>query len=407
MARGRVSRERTDIWPGFVDALSTLLMVIIFLLVVFVLAQFFLSRMLQGRDVAMERLEARVASLERELASERDTADDLRRSLARAASDLQAALAARQDAEARLSESEAARDELDRRVLQLSGEREMLEQAMAEARAEREQAARRAQQLETELARSREEQERRLAELEAQIREREQRLAELAALVEQLGGEREQAVATVEQQAERIRTLSGQIAALSEQLRAVSEALDARQAEIDRQAEIIADLGLRLNVALASKVEELARYRSDFFGKLREVLGDRPDVRVVGDRFVFQSEVLFGTGEAEIGPEGRRQLAQFAQAFREIMDRIPPDLPWVLQVDGHTDRRPINTPRFPSNWELSTARAIAVANFLISQGIPPERVAARGFAEFQPLDPGDTEEAYRRNRRIEIKLTTR
>jgi chemotaxis protein MotB len=407
MARGRVSRERTDIWPGFVDALSTLLMVIIFLLMVFVLAQFFLSRILQGRDVVVERLEARVASLERELASERDAADDLRRSLVRAASDLQAALAARQDAEARLSESEAARDELDRRVLQLTGERQMLEQALTQVRAEREQVARRAQQLETELARSREEQANRLAEIEAQIRAREQRLAELAALVEQLTGERQQAEATVEQQAERIRTLSGQIATLSEQLKVVSEALDARQAEIDRQAQIIADLGLRLNIALASKVEELARYRSDFFGKLREVLGDRPDVRVVGDRFVFQSEVLFATGEAEIGPDGRAQLAAFARAFREIMAQIPPDLPWVLQIDGHTDKRPINTPRFPSNWELSTARAIAVANFLISQGIPPERVAARGFAEFQPLDPGDTEEAYRRNRRIEIKLTTR
>lgn len=407
MARGRAARERTDIWPGFVDALSTLLMVIIFLLVVFVLAQFFLSRMLQGRDVTVERLEARVASLERELADARDTSEDLRRSLGRAAADLQAALAEKEDIEARLAESEAAREEADRRLLQLSGERETLERALVEARQEREQVARRAQQLETDLGRTRAAYEQKLAEIEAKIRERERRLAELAALVEQLEGERDLAAAESEKAAERIRTLSGQIATLTRQLQVVSEALDARQAEIDRQAEVIADLGMRLNVALASKVEELSRYRSDFFGKLREVLGDRPDVRVVGDRFVFQSEVLFETGEAEIGPEGRRQLARFAQAFKEIMDRIPPDLPWVLQVDGHTDKRPIHTPRFPSNWELSAARAIAVANFLVSQGIPPERVAARGFAEFQPLDPGDTEEAYRRNRRIEIKLTTR
>ncbi|GBD42619.1 putative lipoprotein YiaD [bacterium HR40] len=400
MARNRSLRERVDIWPGFVDALSTLLLVFIFLLVVFVLAQFFLGRMLQSRDVVVERLRAEVATLARALESERSGAEELRRSLARAAADLQSAMAERERVAARLAESESARDELDRKLLQLSGERQMLEQALTETREQREQMVRRSQQLEADLERLR-------RTLEDRIREREQKLAELAALVQQLQSERDAAVAESGRSAERIRSLSEQIATLSDQLRVVSEALDARQAEIDRQAAVIADLGTRLNLALASKVEELSRYRSDFFGKLRQLLGDRPDVRVVGDRFVFQAEVLFATGEAEINPEGRRQLAQFATAFREIMTGIPEELPWVLQVDGHTDRRPINTPRFPSNWELSTARAIAVANFLISQGIPPQRVAARGFAEFQPLDPGDTEEAYRRNRRIEIKLTTR
>jgi chemotaxis protein MotB len=173
------------------------------------------------------------------------------------------------------------------------------------------------------------------------------------------------------------------------------------------QSAMIADLGARLNLALAAEVEELSRFRSDFFGRLRTVLGDRDEVRIVGDRFVFQSEVLFGTGEAEIGAEGARQLAQLADTLIAIADEIPDELPWVLQVDGHTDRRPISTARFPSNWELSAARAISVAQFLVSQGIPPDRVAARGFAQFQPLDPADTLEAYRRNRRIEIKLTTR
>ena len=160
-------------------------------------------------------------------------------------------------------------------------------------------------------------------------------------------------------------------------------------------------------MALASKVEELSQYRSEFFGELRKALGDREDVRIVGDRFVFQSEVLFGSGSDVIAPGGRDELAKLADALKEIIGRIPAELPWVLQVDGHTDRVPISTPRFPSNWELSTARAIAVAQFLVAQGIPPDRVAARGFAEFQPLDPGDSPEAYSRNRRIEIKLTTR
>ena len=162
-----------------------------------------------------------------------------------------------------------------------------------------------------------------------------------------------------------------------------------------------------MNEALADKVEELSQFRSDFFGKLRGVLGSRSDVQVVGDRFVFQSEVLFASGEAEIGAGGRQQLATLATTLIDIARTIPADLPWVLQVDGHTDKRPISTGRFPSNWELSTARAISVARFLIDQGIPAERVAARGFAEFQPVDTADTEQAYRTNRRIEIKITTR
>jgi chemotaxis protein MotB len=160
-------------------------------------------------------------------------------------------------------------------------------------------------------------------------------------------------------------------------------------------------------VALASKVQELARYRSEFFGRLREVLGKRKDVRIVGDRFVFQSEVLFETGSAELGGAGQQQLGQLARALTEIAARIPKDLPWVLRVDGHTDRIPIHTPEFRSNWELSTARAISVVRFLIDQGIPADHLAATGFGEHQPLDPGLSEAALRRNRRIELKLTQR
>jgi chemotaxis protein MotB len=167
----------------------------------------------------------------------------------------------------------------------------------------------------------------------------------------------------------------------------------------------IADLGRRLNLALASKVRELARYRSEFLGRLREALGDRADVRVVGDRFVFQSEVLFATGEAELEAPGRDQLLRLAESLKEIGATIPDDIDWVLRVDGHTDERPIQTPRFPSNWELSTARAISVVKFLIEGGVPAERVMAAGFAHFRPLDPGGGEAAFRRNRRIEFRLT--
>ncbi len=481
MARGRTQRSASvDIWPGFVDALSTLLMVIIFLLAVFVLAQFFLSQQLEGRDAAMSRLEETVAELDRQLGLERDTSADLRRNVTRLSTDLRAALAERDadadrsdelaaerdrlaetlalaadrelrlgetleamrlDREAIAEEAAAAREDLEAANATITADRATLEARLAElvqlrrdidaltqVRAELEaevagqadllaaaDAAR--ANLSSELGAVRDERaalEARLADEEERTRlaqrdldEREIRLdellrsaASLETALDQETRDREAALAEVD-------LLNRQINALSIQLAEIDSVLTQKEAEIATQSATIADLGDRLNVALAAQVEELSRFRSDFFGRLRQVLGERDEVRIVGDRFVFQSEVLFESGEAEIGPEGRRQLAQLAATLSAIAAQIPDELPWVLQVDGHTDRRPISTSRFPSNWELSTARAISVAEFLIEQGIPPERVAARGFAEFQPLDPADTPNAYRRNRRIEIKLTTR
>jgi chemotaxis protein MotB len=481
MARSRSQRgTSTDIWPGFVDALSTLLMVIIFLLAVFVLAQFFLSRQLEGRDAAMSRLENEIADLDRELGLERDTAAELRRSLAQLSSDLRGAIAERDAFSDRIDDVAAERDRLAESMA-LSTNRELqLEETLASLRLERDRFAAEAEAARVDLEAAsatieadRERLEARLAELvqlrrdiaaleevraelEAEVAAQadllSQATTEREALRETLGAvrdERQALEARLADQQERTRLaqreleerdirleellrsaasletaldetdlareealaevvlLTRQINALSVQLAELDQVLDRREQEVAEQSSIIEELGARLNVALAAQVEELSRFRSDFFGRLRQVLGDRDDVRIVGDRFVFQSEVLFGSGEAEIGAEGRRQLAQLAQTLTAIADEIPDELPWVLQVDGHTDRRPISTPRFPSNWELSTARAISVAQFLVSQGIPPERVAARGFAEFQPLDPADTPEAYRRNRRIEIKLTTR
>jgi chemotaxis protein MotB len=194
---------------------------------------------------------------------------------------------------------------------------------------------------------------------------------------------------------------------MRQQLAQLAQALDAsEQKSKDQQVQIV-DLGSKLNAALASKVEELARYRSEFFGRLREALGDRQDIRIVGDRFVFQSEVLFDSGSAEIGQAGRDQLDKLATTLILIMNEIPTDINWVLRVDGHTDKRPITNGLYPSNWELSTARAIAVVKYLASRGIPENRMAAAGFAEFSPLDPADTDEAYTKNRRIEFKLDQR
>jgi chemotaxis protein MotB len=209
------------------------------------------------------------------------------------------------------------------------------------------------------------------------------------------------------QQVSQIALLNQQIAALRRQLAAIEDALEASEKRERESQSKIADLGQRLNVALAQRVQELQRYRSEFFGRLRQILGNQPGIRVVGDRFVFQAEIFFDRGSAALRPEARPELDKLASALLDLEKQIPPEIPWVLRVDGHTDARPIATAQFPSNWELSAARAISVVQYLISRGLKPERLVAAGFGEFQPIDPGTTEEAFSRNRRIELKLTER
>ena len=476
----RDGRQSVDIWPGFVDALSTLILSIIFLLVVFVLAQFFMGQALQGRTEAVTRLQGQVQDLSTRLGLEQDSADELRRTMAQINADLQQAFLDRDELSADLGESEAARSQQAEQMAALTRDQALMQRTLDEMRVKAGQSDVRQGELERELDAARQSVTAGKQEIELQLGqlvqlrrdvaalqqvrgELEAKVAELGTslgstdeerrrLLAELGSTRDRASALEARLADaddktmlaqrelaardvrieellrsskeieaklggasgerddavrQVRRLTDQIATLSRQLAELDQALDLKQSEIDAQGATIANLGQRLNVALANKVEELAQYRSEFFGALRRVLGERGDVRVVGDRFVFQSEVLFQSGSADIEPQGRDQLAKLAAALKEIVDKIPPDLPWVLQVDGHTDRVPISTPRFPSNWELSTARAIAVARYLVDQGIPPDRVAARGFAEFQPLDPGESPDAYRRNRRIEIKLTTR
>jgi chemotaxis protein MotB len=347
----RHRRSSIDIWPGFVDALSQLVMVIVFVLLVFTAGQFYLTDALSGRDAALQRLSRQISELKDLLALADKGNTDLRLNLAQLSSQLQAA--------------NAERDALTNRIAELSAR---ADDATAKARQG-------AVDLQGKLAAARQE-----------IAARDQKLGEAQTTVD---------------------LLNQQLAALRQQLQQIAAALEASEAKSKEQEVQIVDLGKRLNAALASKVEELARYRSEFFGRLREVLGDRPDIRIVGDRFVFQSEVLFGLASAELSDDAKRQLLPVAQALREISAKIPTDINWVLRVDGHTDKRPISTPQFPSNWELSTARAISVVRFFGDQGIPANRLVAAGFAEYQPIDPGGDEAAFRRNRRIELKLTER
>src|ERR1700728_2523305 len=326
-----LSRSRRDsgmnYWPGFVDALSTLILSIIFLLSVFMVAQFFLSQEMSGKDTALARLNAQISRLSDLLSLERTVKSSLEEQLAQ----LRASLSAAQN------------------------ERDQLRGAAAGAQsgeAGKAEGGRLSPQLDTEKAAT------------------------------------ARAVAQIE-------ILNQQISALRRQIAALEDALGASEKKEGDSQLRIADLGARLNVALAQRVQELSRYRSDFFGKLREILGNRPDIRIVGDRFVFQSEVFFDSGAAVLRPEGRAELDKLAAALAELEKQIPSDINWVLRVDGHTDIRPLNvTSAYKSHWDLSAARAISVVQYLISKGVSPARLAAAGFGEFQPIDPGSSDEAF-------------
>ena len=442
--RRRSRRSSIDIWPGFVDALAQLLMVIIFVLLVFTAGQFLLSDALSGRDKALAQLQQQVNELSDLLAVEKRSSAELREGAASLTTQLQAAMAERDTLRTRLGEFAARADQETARANDATGK---LRDAEATVAADKEKLELQLTELES-LRRDIEALKTVRADLEAKVaslaagqqntqeagalrdhsKELEARLAseqERTALAQKEIADRDirlrdlgeragkaEAALSAEQQTSRaaraqVEELSTQIAALRQQLAQIAAALDASEAKTKDQQTQLADLGRRLNVALASKVQELARYRSEFFGRLREIIGDRPDIRVVGDRFVFQSEVLFTPGSAELGGPAKRRLDPVIAALKAISDKIPPDINWVLRVDGHTDRRPISNVQFASNWELSAARAISVVRYAVAQGIPAARLAAAGFADNQPLDPGDSEEAYRRNRRIELKLTER
>ncbi|MGB0630784.1 MAG: peptidoglycan -binding protein [Alphaproteobacteria bacterium] len=434
----RRQRQAFDIWPGFVDALSALLIIIIFLLMVFTLAQFFLGEILSGRNQALERLNRQVAELSEMLSLERSTSARLREDVSRLTTDLQATTAAREQLSSQLAELLPQRDALQADLAAaretISADKEKIEAQLAEiAQINRDIKALRDVRAELEkkvsdLAATVAERDKSIAALRDRSKELEARLAdeqertslaqkeiekkdltirELSAQAERIGDDLTKEQRVSQEARKQVEALNRQLAALRQQLARLNAALEASEAKAAAQDVQIVSLGKRLNEALASKVEELARYRSEFFGRLREALGNRSGIRIVGDRFVFQSEVLFPSGSANLNPGGADQIGKLAATLKDIAARIPADLNWVLRVDGHTDRRPIRTAQFPSNWELSSARAIAVVKALIARGVPAERLVAAGFGEFQPLDERGDEVAYRRNRRIEFKLTQR
>ena len=385
-ARFRRGARAVDIWPGFVDALATLLLVLIFLLVVFVVAEFFLGRVLSGREDELAGLKNAIAELEDLLSLEEAQTRDLRDDLESIAVELTAANQDREDLRAE-------RLDLLRQVETLTRRGDELTAALKEsADGDEDAEALRLLLAETEAA------------LAAARAEQYDAVVEAAESRSELDEERRLSDAA----RQRIALLNAQLARLRAQLAAIQRALDASERDASDKDAQIADLGRRLNLALAQRVEELQQARSVFFARLREVLGARSDVRIDGDRFVIPSGVLFASGSDRLGDDGLRQVAGLAALLLEISAELPADVDWVLRIDGHTDRLPIrDTAGFGSNWALSAARAITVVRTLVANGVPPERLMAAGFGEFQPIDGADTAEAYRRNRRIELKLTRR
>lgn len=339
--RSRYRERSVNYWPGFVDALATLLLAIMFLLSVFVLAQFLLSQEISGKDEVLNRLNSQIDELTSLLALEQANNQDLEDNIATLQSSLSSTESERSRLETLLAQGNADTADTDNKIGALSTQLD-----------EEKQLSRRA-----------------LSQVEL---------------------------------------LNQQISALRRQIAALEDALDASENK-DRESQTrIADLGKRLNVALAQRVQELNRYRSDFFGRLREILGGRSDIRIVGDRFVFPSEVLFSSGAAELNPGGRQEMLKVAEALIQIGSEIPDDINWVLRVDGHTDNIPLSgAGRIRDNWELSSSRATSVVRFFIDQGIPANRLVAAGFGEFQPLNTENSDEARAQNRRIELKLTER
>ncbi len=434
--RRRGGTAGMEAWPGYVDALSTLLMVVIFVLLVFVLAQGFLSVALSGRNKELDQVNRKLVDVGNMLSLEQTHSANLASSVAQLTSKLATATAARESLSVKLSglgeqiaTITAARDALTQQLgtanqqAQANGARANQLAAQLQDAAQRLADMKRAQDalnrtvtvdqatIQAKLAdiTKLDEQARALAALRDQLEQQAQNAAVRAmtekqrreAVEAQLAGERKLGDSAKAQMA----LLNQQVDQLKAQMNSVANALDIAQKSGRDKDVLIANLGLKLNTALAAKVQELQGYRSDFFGSLRKVLAGEPGIQIVGDRFVMQSDVLFPVGSADLSSDGAVQISKLAETVKHIAGKIPPNIVWVLDVDGYADRQPINGGQFTSNWELSAARAISVVQLLIKEGVPADHLSATGFGDNHPLDPADTQDAYARNRRIELRLT--
>ena len=377
MARSRSrTRRSADIWPGFVDAISTLLLVLIFLLTIFISSEFLLSKLLTNKDDALENLNVQIYQLSELLSLEKRENKDLTSTISKLND--------------KLNDSSVTSDLLSMEFSNLKNKNIELNSLLNSLKASTSLIKKENKNLDIKNSNIESELKKLLSTLKA-------------TKVNLIKAEEE--VKLSEAAKNQVSLLNMQVAELREQLNIIQNLLDINLEDIKKKDIQIVELGRKLNTALAVKVGELTQYKSEFFGRLRSILGNRDDIQIVGDRFIFQSEVLFASGSAEVAIEGVLELTKLSKILLDITKDIPTDIPWVLQIQGHTDQNPINTPLYPSNWELSAARAISVGRVLISSGVSSDKISVAGFAEFQPLEFGNSASSFRKNRRIEIKLT--
>jgi chemotaxis protein MotB len=386
MSRRRGAGNGLDAWPGYVDALSTLLMVTIFVLLVFVLAEAFLSSALTGSDNTINQLRGQIAELSSALSLEQSNNTSLAQELAALNSQLADVKAANANLTAQLESATAAQGVDAANIRALTGQ-------LSDAQAQSASAGARIAALQSQLAAQAQAAANAPPSMTAQLQETQQQL---------------QAQKNVSQTAlDEVDLLNQQVAALRLQMAMLAQALDAAQAA-DKQDNVqIVDLGKQLNQALARKVEELQQYRSEFFGTLRSILANEPNIKIVGDRFVFESDVLFPVDQATMTPAGQAEIGDVAKVIQKIAGRIPKNIDWVLSVDGYADAQPVTGGPFRDNYDLSAARALAVLHLLVADGVPADRVAATAFGSANPIAPGTTAQDYAQNRRIEFRLTNR
>jgi len=424
----RSRTQETNIWPGFVDALAALLMVIIFVLMIFIVAQFYLTQLLSGRDDDLAKLQGQILELGELLSIERTTNAKLANNIDRLNESLVIATTKQETLNSKISELIILNESLGGQVNILTAERDALDKnlklsqsSLAMSQSDLEGALQQLKNIETELeakALQNKQTKKELDETRKLSLLMQSDLDEardlLQKIIIKLSKEKLHLVNLKELNKElnskystTTNQLNAQILALKREMMSLNDILKKSEMENELKNVKIVDLGRKLNRALASRVQELAKFRSEFFGRLQDVLKNRRDIRTVGDRFVFQSEVLFASGASDIATAGKKELAQLARTLNSIAPNIPKKINWILQIEGHTDHIPISNKRFQNNWELSAARAISVVEFLIGQGVPADRLSAAGYGEFQPLDKRRDEIGNRRNRRIEMKLTQR
>ena len=424
----RSRTQETNIWPGFVDALAALLMVIIFVLMIFIVAQFYLTQLLSGRDDDLAKLQGQILELGELLSIERTTNAKLANNIDRLNESLVIATTKQETLNSKISELIILNDSLGGQVDILTAERDALDKnlklsqsSLAMSQSDLEGALQQLKNIETELEAKTLQNKQTKKELDGTRKlsllmqsDLDEARDLLQKIIIKLSKEKLHLVNLKElnnelkaQYSTSTNQLNAQILALKREMMNLNDILKKSEMENELKNVKIVDLGRKLNRALASRVQELAKFRSEFFGRLQDVLKNRRDIRTVGDRFVFQSEVLFASGASDIATAGKKELAQLARTLNSIAPNIPKKINWILQIEGHTDHIPISNKRFQNNWELSAARAISVVEFLIGQGVPADRLSAAGYGEFQPLDKRRDEIGNRRNRRIEMKLTQR